>query len=197
MGFTTACDFGFGIFMVSWLICRHILYPMVCWSIYNESAEIIPKACFSGTNANLVGPIETPKGFSHVLEPFLHNDGLVCYDDRIKWGFLSWLLLLQALCAVWFFMIARVAVRVLKGTGADDLRSDDEGDGMEDEEEEFVYEEAQPLEEEVGVEELDLKNWERRSGLKRQSTTASGVSLPGHSDRKELLNRIGCEKQVN
>jgi very-long-chain ceramide synthase len=65
------------------------------------------------------------------------------------------------------------------------------------EEDEFVYEEAQPLEEEVGVEEIDLKNWERRTGVKRhQATATTGVSLPGHSDRKELLGRIGCDKQV-
>ena len=50
-------------------------------------------------------------------------------------------------------------------------------------------------EEEVGAESLDLKNWERRTGIKRQASS-SGVRLPGHSDRKELLGRIGCEKQV-
>ncbi len=94
---------------------------------------------------------------------------------------------------VWGFMIVRVAMRVLSGNGADDSRSDDEAD----EEDEFVYEEAQPLEEEVGVEDIDLKNWERRSGVKRQASSSTGVSLPGHSDRKELLGRIGCEKQVD
>ena len=59
-----------------------------------------------------------------------------------------------------------------------------------------MYEEARPLEEEVGVEALDLKGWERRAGVRRPAS-ASGVSLPGHSDRKELLGRIGCEKQVD
>jgi acyl-CoA-dependent ceramide synthase len=107
-------------------------------------------------------------------------------------------LTLQAICIFWFAMIINVAVRVLRGAGADDVRSDDEGDEEEEEDEmEFVYEEAQAFEEEVGVEEIDLKSWERRSGVKRTTTSSSGVSLPGHSDRKELLNRIGCEKQID
>jgi len=106
------------------------------------------------------------------------------------------LLFLQTLTVMWFTLIIQLAIKVLRGGSAEDPRSDDEADG-EEEEEEYVYEEAQPLEEEVGVEDIDLKNWERRTGVKRQSTTATGVSLPGHSDRKELLGRIGCEKQVD
>ena len=78
-----------------------------------------------------------------------------------------------------------------------DSRDEVDEDGEEDEEEaDYEYEEAQPFEEEVGVEAIDLKNWERRTGVKR-TATSSGVSLPGHSDRKELLGRIGCEKQVD
>lgn len=113
------------------------------------------------------------------------------------------LLFLQALTIMWFSLIIRVALRVLRGEGADDTRSDDEGcedvDAEDDEDEtEFVYEEAQALAEEVGVDELDLKNWaeRRRAGNGVGGVTATGVSLPGHSDRKELLGRIGCEKQV-
>jgi acyl-CoA-dependent ceramide synthase len=132
----------------------------------------------------------------YILEPLWETDGVVCFDKTVRWCFLSMLLFLQGITLVWFTMIIRVAINVLKGAGADDSRSDDEGDGLEDDDEdEFIYEEA--LEEEVGVDEIDLKNWERRSGLKRQSATATGVSLPGHSDRKELLGRIGCEKQVD
>jgi acyl-CoA-dependent ceramide synthase len=96
---------------------------------------------------------------------------------------------------MWFVVIIRIAMRVLKGNSAEDVRSDEEGE-EDGEEEEFEYEEAQPLEEEVGVEAIDLKGWERRTGVQRAAST-SGVSLPGHSDRKELLNRIGCEKQID
>lgn len=128
-----------------------------------------------------------------MLEPVREPaTGTVCYNDVVRWGFLGCLLFLQAITIFWFFMIIQVAIRVLKGAGAEDIRSDDE----DEEEEDYEYEEAQPFEEEVGVEALDLKNWERRTGVKR-TATSSGVSLPGHSDRKELLGRIGCEKQVD
>ncbi|KAJ3499052.1 hypothetical protein NLG97_g627 [Lecanicillium saksenae] len=190
-GFTTACDYAFGLFMVSWFVARHVIYIMVCWSVYAHTPEIMPSGCFTGTNSNLVGPQQPPEGLGYLLEPFYNSTGRVCYNETVKWAFLAPLLVLQLITIVWFTMIIRVAIKVLRGDGAEDSRSDDE---EEEEEEEFIYEEA--LEEDVGVEALDFKNWERRSGIKRQANS-SGVSLPGHSDRKELLGRIGCEKQVD
>lgn len=167
---------------------------MTCYSIYKDIPVLIPEPCFSGSNSNLT-QVPAPEGWGHYLKPFSDFDGIVCFDGNVRWGFLYCLLGLQVLTIFWFFMIIQVAIRVIKGDGADDTRSDDE-DEKEEEEEEFEYEEAQPLEEEVGVEAIDLKGWERRTGVKRGATT-SGVSLPGHSDRKELLGRIGCEKQVD
>ena len=143
---------------------------------------------------------------AHYFEPLVKNDGLICFDNKVKWAFISVLLFLEAIMLVWFGMIVRVAIRVIKGAGADDPRTDDE----EEEDEEIDAEEKgqlqgasyaavaqqQPLEEEVGVEDLDLKSWQKRQGVKRQAS-ATGVSLPGHSDRKELLGRIGCDKQMD
>jgi acyl-CoA-dependent ceramide synthase len=143
----------------------------------------------------VTGPFEAPAGFSYLIEPFLSSTGRVCYNKTIMWSFLTPLLLLQGITIFWFTMIIRVAIKVIRGDGAEDSRSDDEYEDEEDEEE-LIYEEVRPLEQEVGVEDLDLKGWERRSGLKKQAA-ASGVSLPGHSDRKELLGRIGCEKQMD
>jgi very-long-chain ceramide synthase len=193
MGFTTLCDVMFGVFMVSWFLARHVFYLMTCWSIYVDVSNIIPYGCWKGGASDLVGPFPIPEEWSY-LEPFTSPSGTICFTPEMKWGFLFCLLALQVITIMWFFMIIQVAIRVLSGSGADDVRSDDE-DGEEEEEEEFEYEEAEPLEEEVGVEAIDLKNWERRTGVKR-TATSSGVSLPGHSDRKELLGRIGCEKQV-
>ncbi|KEY73135.1 hypothetical protein S7711_04884 [Stachybotrys chartarum IBT 7711] len=196
--YTTLCDIMFGLFMTVWIAARHVSYGLVCWSIYADTPVIMPTGCFKGRNGNLEGPLEPPSRFTYLLEPFYKFDGNVCYNETVKWTFLSVLLLLQGLTILWFTMIVRVAIKVIRGDGADDTRSDDEDDEEEEEEEEeqFVYEEAKPQEEEVGVESLDLKGWERRSGVKRQASS-SGVSLPGHSDRKELLGRIGCEKQVD
>ncbi|KAK4216781.1 longevity assurance proteins LAG1/LAC1 [Rhypophila decipiens] len=198
LGYNTLCDVMFGLFMVSWFIARHVLYVYVCWSVYAHTPDIMPTGCFSGPDTNRSGPLEAPttKGSWYLLEPLWDSEGLVCYDEKVKWIFLSMLLFLQALTIMWFTLIVQLAIKVLRGGSAEDPRSDDEGEDLEDEDE-YVYEEAQPLEEEVGVEALDLKNWERRTGVKRQATTATGVSLPGHSDRKELLGRIGCEKQVD
>lgn len=193
-GHNKLCDIAFGVFMVSWFVARHVLYMMVCWSVYAHTPGIVPNGCFRGAASNLIGPEEAPPGLSYLIEPFFSSTGRVCNTETLKWAFLTPLLLLQVITIIWFTMIVRVAVKVIRGDGAEDTRSDDEG--MDEDEEEFVYEEAQPLEEEVGVEELDLKNWERRTGVKRQASS-SGVSLPGHSDRKELLGRIGCEKQVD
>lgn len=183
---------------MSWLLARHVLYALVCWSVYADSTRVSNMGCYHGNTTNLSGPHDPPAGWTYLIEPFYDPEGYVCYNDSIKWAFLVPLIVLQVITVMWFFLIVRVAIRVLRGDGADDVRSDGEEEGEEWEEEEkdaFFYEEAKPLEEEVGIDAIDLKNWERRTGVKRQAGSTS-VGLPGHSDRKELLGRIGCEKQV-
>ncbi|KAI0475977.1 putative longevity-assurance protein [Xylariaceae sp. FL0804] len=193
LGFTTVCDIMFGLFMVSWFFARHVFYLMTCYSIWQDAPRIIPEGCFEGRKGNLTGPTPMPEGWGHLFEPFSNPEGKICFSQSVANAFLYTLLGLQVITIAWGFLIVRVAIRVLKGGSADDIRSDDEAE--DDEDEEFEYEEAPPLEEEVGVEALDLRGWERRTGVKR-AASSTGVSLPGHSDRKELLGRIGCEKQV-
>ncbi|KAI6784257.1 Sphingosine N-acyltransferase-like protein [Emericellopsis cladophorae] len=193
-GYTTICDYLFGLFMISWLLARHVTYCAVCWSIYAHTPEIMPTGCFKGSNNNLVGPVDPPPGYGYLLEPFYNSSGHVCYNETVKWAFLTPLIILQFITIFWFTLIIRVAVKVLRGAGAEDTRSDDEA-VAEESEDEYVYEEAEALKQDVGVESLDLKGWERRHG--KFQSSSSGVSLPGHSDRKELLGRIGCDKQVD
>ncbi|KAK3328653.1 TLC domain-containing protein [Cercophora scortea] len=194
LGFTTLCDVMFGVFIVMWLLARHAFFLMTCWSVYTDIPRLISSACYKGTGDNLQGPLPVPDDWSHLFTPFSDPEGLVCWNDNIMYGFLTCLLFLQGIMIMWFGLIARVAINVLKGKPADDVRSDDEGE--DEEEEEYEYEEAEPLEEEVGVEAIDLKGWERRTRVERTASSTS-VSLPGHSDRKEFLNRIGCEKQID
>ena len=52
--------------------------------------------------------------------------------------------------------------------------------------------EVLPLEEEVGVEAINLKGRLFFENVYK----VSGVTLRGHSDRKELLERIGCDKGI-
>lgn len=168
---------------------------MTVWSVYTDARDLIPPACWHGDAQNVTGPFDAPAGYWYMIEPFIKPNGIVCFTEPVRWSFIVPLVGLQILMVVWFTMAIRVAVKVVCGGSAEDVRSDAE-DEDENETDEFIYEEAAPLEQEVGVEEIDLKNWERRSGVRRQGSS-SGVSIHGHSDRKELLGRIGCEKQVD
>lgn len=221
LGYQTACDIGFGIFIASWVIARHCLYIMVCWSIYATVPIAMPYGCYDSVSGDRLpdSPTTPADGgneiMREVLQPFRDPEGPVCFNSRIRWAFLGLLGGLQVITLVWLWMIIKVAYRVLSGQGADDTRSDDEGD-----EEEETYENGngdiggrgkpkdgkaslslkqQPLEEEVGVEGLHFGTPTRRRSerlYKRSSSRASGISISGSSDRKELLGRIGCEKPV-
>ncbi|KAI1179168.1 longevity-assurance protein [Nemania sp. FL0916] len=199
LGFTTICDVIFGIFMVTWLVTRHIFYLMTCWSVYHDLPRIISVPCFKGPADNLEGPFPVPEGQSYLLEPFRDPEGLICMTNGITYGFLAYLLTLQAIMIPWSAAIVRVAIRVVRGDGAEDVRSDDE----EEEEEEIEVDEKIELEkarmifeEEVEAEHIDFDAWKRRNGL-RETARTSAASISRHSDRKELLNRIGCEKQID
>lgn len=100
---------------------------------------------------------------------------------------------------MWFSLICRVAVKVLQGGTADDVRSDDEDEEIDislgGDEKIALFPNApeveSPFEEEVGVEAISLKGRPSNVPRFKKSTSATGVSLP--SDRKELLGRIGCD----
>ncbi|KAJ2993152.1 hypothetical protein NUW58_g1930 [Xylaria curta] len=195
LGFTTICDVIFGIFMVTWLVTRHILYLMVCYSVYTDLPRFMPTRCFQGPADNLQGPFPVPEGWSYLLEPVRNPGGLICMTEGINGGFLTYLLTLQVIMIPWSWAIVRVAIRVLRGDGAEDVRSDDEDEEDDvDEDEKVEFENAQLIEE-VGAEVIDFEAWKRRNGI-QQTGRSSGTSISRHSDRKELLNRIGCERQI-
>lgn len=182
--------------MAVWVAARHAIYMMICYSLYKDVPETIAYGCYSGRNGAIKGPFPPPNRFGYLFEPFRNPQGVVCVNDKIKWGFLSVLLFLQCITLMWFWMIVKVAIKVVKGEQADDVRSDDEGEY--EEEFEVSDKDLQPIEEEVGVESINLRG--RISSVNKPRYTKSvssstGVSLPG-SDRKELLGRIGCDKGV-
>ncbi|KZF22973.1 LAG1-domain-containing protein [Xylona heveae TC161] len=143
----TLCDLTFVIFMITWFIGRHVMYPMVCWSIAFDVPRHMPYGCYSSQTGQLLSPLSTPSspspfsaaqenGFlNNIFQPFVNPDGPVCFNPKIKWTFLALLLFLQVMALVWFGMIIGVAVRVLRGGSAEDSRSDDEGEAEIDEEE--------------------------------------------------------------
>ncbi|EFQ32292.1 TLC domain-containing protein [Colletotrichum graminicola] len=194
IGFATLCDVIFGVFLLVWVWTRHVFYLMTCWSVYYDLPQSLEQPCFRGAAGEIDGPFAPPEeGWSHLLEPFKDPAGTVCMTSGITKGFLTFLLALEVVICAWSFFIIRVTVRVLKGSPAEDVRSDVEVD--EEEEEVVEYEEVEAIEEDVGVESIDLKSWERSSAKKESSSRVSGVRT--HSGRKELLNRIGCEKQID
>lgn len=210
MRYQVACDIAFVVFMVTWFVTRHVLYLLVCHSIYADIPKEITYGCYYGSNGHLRGPIEPPDSFAHLTQPFRDPEGLVCWNNGIKWAFLGMLLSLQVIMLLWFGMILRVAWKVVKGGEAEDSRSDDEGecsdketDGNKGDEQGLKGKHAgtifdrPPLEEEVGVESVNLCGQRPMSPTRRYRKvvgSATGVKLPGHSDRKELLGRIGCDK---
>jgi acyl-CoA-dependent ceramide synthase len=230
MGYTTACDIAFGVFVIAWLLTRHILYMTICWSIYHDAPLDMAPGCYltpshPATNSSqLFIPISDKAAFAahggndiwgNLLKAYTDQDGPICWNPSIRYYFLGLLLFLQALCCVWFSMVVKVVYKVLSGNGADDVRSDDE-DG-EDEDEDIEVDRTSsilnsvttctesgmsamslPKEEEVGVDALTFARLngasQRRQLARREAARASGISIPGHGDRKELLGRIGCDK---
>ena len=136
------------------------------------------------------------------------------FNWKIRYTFLGLLVGLQCITLMWLIMIINVVIRVLRGQGADDTRSDAED---EDEDEEvqddnhlncngpaqpsapFMLPESQQkfIEVEADSTELSSHSYVGRStsGSKSRPKSkgaggfSSGLNLGEH---KDILNRIGC-----
>ncbi|RFU25163.1 hypothetical protein B7463_g11177, partial [Scytalidium lignicola] len=209
--YQTACDIAFGVFVVTWLISRHIMYLQLCYDIYNgiPGANSMPYGCYAGDPVELLDIPVQPDNFSHLFWPFKLTNEAVCFNTEVKWIFLGMLLMLQALSLVWFTMILRVIAKVMMGGGAEDTRSDDEED--EEEEIENLKNGA------IGKRDMDVtdvnvcigggsgsseydavgaSNSVSRLSSPRPKPTSTRRRLMDAEIRKELLARIGCEKPV-
>jgi len=142
----------FGLFILSWFLFRHVLYNLVCYSIYRDVPTAMPNGRYSslksGTllSSSLAHPTDDLRGngpghevLYSVLQPYFRPGGEFFFNDKIKYTFMLLLGLLQALCMVWFVMIVRVAAKVVAGKGADDTRSDDEGEADEEDDDGDIY----------------------------------------------------------
>ncbi|KAK7928183.1 TLC domain-containing protein [Apiospora marii] len=213
LGFKTVCDVIFGVFLFVWAWTRHVFYGMVCWSFWHDLPRVVTVPCYKGAPDGLQGPFPAPgeEGTSsYLLEPFYDRTGTVCLTDGIRTGFLTFLVALELVICVWSYLIIRVSIRVFKGASAEDVRSDDEGgEGVEVEagdkrkkkqkqkQGNVKYAELELVEQEVGVEAVDLSTRKRRNEkLQLQPQQKLGLRLSRSGGRKELLNRVGCEKQI-
>ena len=186
---------------------------MATYSVYAHSDTASAPGCYHGKMGSITGPFPPPDRFAHLLEPFINPEGLVCWTGPVKWGFVDSLLFLQVLTLIWFSMILKVAIRVLKGGQAGDARSEDEDEG-EDEDEEIETEskkgknlerlghsdnagDMKVLGEEVGVESLNLRSRTSLASQNRHRKSARYASGSGIADKKRLLDRIGCDKKAS
>lgn len=189
----------FVVFLATWLIARHGIFVALCWSIYRDVPRVMPFGCYTGATEKLeTEPIRLGSRWRYA-DPFLDQDGTICLDKSVKWVFLGLLLMLQVLSMVWFGMILKVALRIVKGEEAKDTRSSDE----EEEEEEI----------EKSTEQTDCKEnmpngkaansisgkagssgneaaLPRQAGLFQRGT--GRIRVPGSRDRKKLIGRVGC-----
>ncbi|KAI0921677.1 hypothetical protein AcW1_004422 [Taiwanofungus camphoratus] len=100
LAWSTLCDATFVLFLISWLVTRHVLFILAIWSTYNAQSIIPPSW-------------DPERGHYKTRGMFT--------------GFLTMLVMLQCIQIMWFWMICRVAWRVVSGQGAEDTRSDEEG----------------------------------------------------------------------
>ena len=103
--FQTVCDVMFIMFMFVWIVLRHGVYNYVLYFSWTKAREIMDMDC------SKFAPGEYVK---------------LCYTDLQIDILLILLAFLQVIMCIWMYMILRVAIRVVTGGSADDVRSDSE-----------------------------------------------------------------------
>ncbi|KAK9238241.1 TLC domain-containing protein [Lipomyces kononenkoae] len=154
LGHQTVCDVMFGVFIFTWVISRHVLYTRLVWSAMFDAYRLIGYKCFFEPLDDVISVGDAlPSGSNNKTRTWLGEEQ--CFTEIMHFSFIFLLWILMGLTIVWFYMIVKVAVRVLSGGGADDSRSDGE---EEDDEatEEFDDEKAElKMLEEVDDADLD------------------------------------------
>lgn len=136
LGYSTICDYAFGIFLVTWFVGRHICYMLVVNSAWRDALVMIPEGCYHPGSTTQTPVPDIAQNFGLLIRQFYYPTETVCFTKPILMGFIFLLLALQVLTLMWFYMIIGVAVKVIKGGQAEDTRSDDEDTQDEDSEEE-------------------------------------------------------------
>ncbi|EPS45647.1 hypothetical protein H072_348 [Dactylellina haptotyla CBS 200.50] len=164
--FQTTCDAMFGLFLLSWVVSRHFFFINVILSVHTDAYDIIPYACFTKGVHGSVPANESSISISSML---LNPEGPVCFSPNIMFGLTTLLWALQGLTCMWFYLIMRVAIKVVTGAGAEDNRSDDE-----------IEEEV----DEVSIE-LDVANGDLKLG-QEVFAEASGSSMGSAAARRRM-----------
>lgn len=125
LGYSTICDYAFGIFLITWFVGRHICYMLVVNSAWRD-ALMIPEGCYHPESTAQISMPDINQDYTLLIRQFYYPTETVCFSKSIIMGFIFLLLALQVLTLMWFYMIIGVAVKVIKGGQAEDTRSDDE-----------------------------------------------------------------------
>ncbi|KAL4081824.1 TLC domain-containing protein [Scleroderma yunnanense] len=100
-GLYTLCDITFTWFLLLWFITRHVLFLIVIKSAWFDSVRLLREIAWAPERG-------------------------IYFSDLSHKAFVGLLVTLQIIQIIWFWMICRVAWRVLTGHGASDDRSDEE-----------------------------------------------------------------------
>jgi len=125
------CDSTFFLFLVSWPYTRHYIYIRILISAYLDAVGIFHRDNKDNPNYQATPPKGGGNwGPGYDWRP---EDGYYI-TPAVRIAFIILLSALQMILLLWFAMIVRLAVRILRGGHAEDDRSDDEDDPEEFEE---------------------------------------------------------------
>lgn len=106
-GLRNACDWMFLLFLISWIVLRHGVYNYLFLHSWNSRHILLGDGCVEG-----------------LLQKR-------CLTPGVLNSFLALLGGLQIITCVWFYLIMKVAYKVVTGTGAEDVRSDEDDSDVE------------------------------------------------------------------
>lgn len=104
-GFSTACDYMFSLFFLFWVVLRHIVYNYITYQSWAR-AEIL-----MADGECIAGAVQK-----------------ICWTPFIINSFIALLVGLQVITCIWMYLIVKVLIKVVRGIGADDVRSDEDDD---------------------------------------------------------------------
>lgn len=102
-GFSTVCDYMFCVFLIFWVALRHVVYNYITYQTWVRAETLMADGeCVAGLVQKR------------------------CWTPTVVNIFLALLGGLQIITCIWMYLILKVLVKVLKGIGAEDVRSDEE-----------------------------------------------------------------------
>lgn len=184
------------------------MFLRLWYDIYTDvpGSSTMLYGCYSGGTYELLPNIPAqPDYFSHLAWPFQDSEGAICLNTEVKWIFLGMLGFLQTLNLVWFVMILKVVAGIVMGGKPEDTRSDDEADANVAEvvgngDVEIKRRPANVTDLNIcvssGSSEYDVGQGFSTLSAPKPKPTSARRRLMDVENRKELLARIGCEKQL-